>query len=263
MSTGTPPVRAADLHLRYPGGVESLRGVDFDLQTGSLTALIGANGAGKSSLLRLLGGFLRPTRGSVEILGLAQPWRIRGGQHAALRRRLGYVPQDAALDPEITGRETLELMAALYGVKPRLRAMRVEELAMTYGIAEALERRVGTWSGGLKHRLHLAASLIHEPELLLLDEPTAGLDAEGVSLFWQDLSRRTGNGDTVLIVTHDLDTASRCADRVIILDQGRIAANGCPRELPGLHGAADLTGLFLRYGNRESGNQGHRRGRRR
>jgi len=249
------PVRASGLRLRYSGGVEGLRGVDLELRPGSLTALIGGNGAGKSSLLRILGGFLRPTEGWAEILGQTELRQIR--------HRLGYVPQDAALDPELTGRETLDLMAALYGVKRRSRARKVEELAAAYGIAEPLRRRVGTWSGGLKQRLHLAASLIHEPELLLLDEPTAGLDAEGSALFWQDMRRRCGGGNTVLVATHDLEAVARHADRVVLLDHGQIVADGPSQDLPGLHGEADLTALFLRFCKREAGNRrGQKKGQR-
>ena len=249
------PVRASSLHLRYPGGVEGLRCVDLELRPGSLTALIGGNGAGKSSLLRILGGFLRQTQGSVEIFGWTEPWQNRGGKPASLRQRVGYVPQDVTLDPEITGQETLELMTALYGVKRQFRVMRVKELAAAYSIAEVLRRRVGTWSGGQKQRLHLAASLIHEPELLLLDEPTAGLDAEGASLFWQDLRRRNRNGNTVLVATHDLEAVFRHAGRVVLLERGQIVADGSPQDLPKLHGETDLTALFLRLGNREAGNR--------
>ncbi|HEX5716625.1 MAG TPA: ABC transporter ATP-binding protein [Thermoanaerobaculia bacterium] len=211
------PSEAASLRgvgVRFSHSAPALEEVDLDLQPG-LTAVVGPNGAGKTTLLRVLAGLLVPDAGTVEIPGD--------------KRLRGYIPQDLALDPEMTGRETLWLLAALHGVPRRERAERVAGLAAAFGIAEHLPRPVAVWSGGLKRRLHLAAGMIHDPDLLLLDEPTAGLDVERSGFLWTELKRRASAGRAVVVVTHDLDAAERHADRAVVLHRGRIAASGPPR----------------------------------
>ncbi len=206
--------------VRFSRSAPALAEIDLDLQAG-LTAVVGPNGAGKTTLLRVLAGLLVPDEGTVEIPGD--------------RRLRGYIPQDLALDPEMTGRETLWLLAALHGVPRRERAERVACLAAEFGIAEHLPRPVAVWSGGLKRRLHLAAGMIHDPDLLLLDEPTAGLDAERSGFLWEEMKRRAAAGRAVVVVTHDLAAAERHADRVIVLHRGRLAASGPPSRLADLY----------------------------
>ncbi|HWM89707.1 MAG TPA: ABC transporter ATP-binding protein [Thermoanaerobaculia bacterium] len=198
----------------------ALAQIDLDLLPG-LTVLVGPNGAGKTTLLRILAGLLVPDSGTVEI----------PGDRRSLRRRMGYIPQEVALDPEMTGRETLWLLAALHGVPRRERDERIARLAESFGTEEHLPRPVAVWSGGLKRRLHLAAGMIHDPELLLLDEPTVGLDLEGTDFLWTELERRAAAGRAVAVVTHDLAAAERHAHQVIILDKGKIVASGAPEEL--------------------------------
>jgi ABC-2 type transport system ATP-binding protein len=205
--------------------------VDIDLLRGDITALVGPNGAGKTTLLRVLAGLQSFDAGTVEILD---------GRN--LRRRVGYIPQDVALDPEMTGRETLGLMAALQGVRRRDRPVRVADLARTFGCAEHLPSLVASWSGGLKRRLHLAAGMIQDPNLLLLDEPTAGLDLEGADFLWAELERRTAAGRAVAVVTHDLAAVERHARQVAVLDRGRVVALGPPAEV----GGGDLAAAFRR-----------------
>ena len=207
------------LGVRF-GSADALAEVDLDIHPG-LTVLVGPNGAGKTTLLRVLAGLLVPDAGTVEI--------------PRDRRRRGYIPQDLALDPEMTGRETLWLLAALHGVPRRERAERIAGLAAAFGIAEHLPRPVAVWSGGLKRRLHLAAGMIHDPELLLLDEPTAGLDVERAGFRGAELKRRAAAGRAVAVVTHDLAAAERHADRAVVLHRGRIAASGPPRGLEDLY----------------------------
>ncbi len=214
------PVSLRGVGVRFSHSAPALAEVDLDLQPG-LTAVVGPNGAGKTTLLRVLAGLLVPDEGTVE---------IPGDRH--LR---GYIPQDLALDPEMTGRETLWLLAALHGVPRRERAERIAGLAAAFGIAEHLPRPVAVWSGGLKRRLHLAAGMIHDPGLLLLDEPTAGLDVERSGFLWSELERRAAAGRAVAVVTHDLAAAERHADRVIVLHRGRIAASGPPSRLEDLY----------------------------
>jgi ABC-2 type transport system ATP-binding protein len=247
-----PAARARGLGHRF-GGTTALVGVDLELRRGEITALVGANGSGKTTLLRILAGILEPSAGEVEVLGIAQPARSNRGTGRALRRRTSYVSQDPALDPEMTGGEILALVAALYGVRRRGRRRQVAELAESFGVASHLAREIGTWSGGLRRRLHLAAGMIHDPELLLLDEPTAGLDPEGRRLLWADLEARAARGWSVAIVTHDLAAAERHAGTVAILDRGALVAVGSPAELLAVEGgtAADLTEAFRRRTGRD------------
>jgi ABC-2 type transport system ATP-binding protein len=238
--------------------MKALAEVDLDLPRGSLTILAGPNGAGKTTLLRVLAGLLAPDEGTVEILG-APPALARSRD---LRRRIGYVPQEVALDPEMTGRETLWLLTALHGVPRRERSGRIARLAEAFGAVEHLPRPVSVWSGGLKRRLHLAAGMIHDPELLLLDEPAVGLDLEGTDFLWAELERRAESGCAVAAVTHDLAAAERHADRVAILHRGRIAASGSPADLLAAHGGANLPQVYRRLtGMDPEGPPRERRGR--
>ena len=193
--------------VRFAHAAPALAEIDLEVPPG-LTVLTGPNGAGKTTLLRVLAGLQRPDSGNVDI--------------PSDRRRIGYIPQELALDPEMTGRETLDLLAALHGVPGRERPDRIARLAESFGTAKHLNRIVASWSGGLKRRLHLAAGMIHDPDLLLLDEPTAGLDKEGNDFLWTELKRRAAAGRTVVAVTHDLEAAERNADRIVSLREGRI-----------------------------------------
>jgi ABC-2 type transport system ATP-binding protein len=213
------------------GGIPALAEVDCGLPGGTITAFVGPNGAGKTTLLRILAGLLPPTSGEVEVLGVAQPAAGGPWRHRKLRRRVGYIPQEVALDPEMTGRETLALLATLHGVAWNDRAQRIAKLAEAFGTAAHLSRPVSAWSGGLKRRLHLAAGMIHDPELLLLDEPTAGLDVEGSDALWAELQRRASAGRAVAVVTHDLAAVERHAHRAVLLDQGRVVAEVPPQGL--------------------------------
>ncbi len=219
-------VCAVEYH--YDGGQPVLRGVDFTARGGTVTVLIGANGSGKSTLSRILAGILQPRSGVVRFLGEPMGNRV---DRANLSARLGYVSQDAALDPEMTGREILTLFAALHGLRRDRRSQRLVEVVTGLGLESWLDRRVDTLSGGQRRRLHLAAGMIHDPELLCLDEPGVGLDPDGVSLLWNELENRARAGRAVVIVTHDLAAAERYAGIVAILDRGRLVACGPPKEL--------------------------------
>jgi ABC-2 type transport system ATP-binding protein len=193
--------------VRFAHSAPALEKIDLSILPG-LTAVVGPNGAGKTTLLRVLAGLLRPDTGNVDI--------------PRDRARIGYIPQDLALDPEMTGRETLMLLAALHGVPRRERGDRITRLAESFGTAKHLPRPVAFWSGGLRRRLHLAAGMIHDPDLLLLDEPTAGLDQEGDDFLWAELKRRAAAGRAIVIVTHDLAAAELHADRIVTQRDGRI-----------------------------------------
>jgi ABC-2 type transport system ATP-binding protein len=219
-----------DLQKIYSGGVRALDGVSLSAEPGTITALVGANGAGKSTLLGLLSGDITPTAGEVTLLGVRP--------NAAPRARVAFVDQDPALDPEMTGRETLRLFAALY---------RVRQIAEGFGLAEILPRPVSTYSGGQKRRLHLACALLHSPDVIFLDEPTAGLDGEGTRLLWEELHKR---GATVVVASHDLDDLEREATQVVLLSEGKLIASGTPAALIAQHARA-LVQITLQDGQKQ------------
>lgn len=213
---------------RY-GVTQALRAVDLAVEPGVITALVGANGAGKTTLLRILAGQLMPSQGTVHVLGNPQPFTVETARN--LRQQIGYIAQEPALDPEMTGREILDLLAALYGVSARERPRRVAALAAAFGIGEHLHRLVAHWSGGLKRRLHLAGGMIHQPALLALDEPTAGLDPEGQRFLWVELAKAAATGSTVLVVTHDLAAIRAHAGMVAMVERGVLHAVGPPQTI--------------------------------
>jgi ABC-2 type transport system ATP-binding protein len=230
------------VRVQFAHAYSALKGIDLDLIRGRITALAGPNGAGKTTLLRVLAGLQKTDEGTVEIPG---------------KGRIGYIPQDVALDPEMTGREILVLMAALHGVPRRERPGRVDNLARAFGCTEHLSVPVASWSGGLKRRLHLAAGMIQDPEILLLDEPTAGLDLEGNDFLWTELERRAAAGRAVAVVTHDLPAVERHARRVAVLDRGHLVALGTPEEV----GEGDLAAAYRRLTGAEPEPTPKRRGR--
>jgi ABC-type multidrug transport system ATPase subunit len=248
---GDPAAVLRQVRRVYPGGIAALSGVDLDLSRGAVTALLGVNGAGKTTLLRILAGLLSPSAGEVSVLGAGPPAALGARRARAFRRRLSYVPQELSLDPEMTGRETLSLFATLNGVPGPERGRRVGELARAFGTVEHLPRPVAAWSGGLKRRLHLAVGMIHDPDLLLLDEPTAGLDVPGCDFLWAELLRRARAGVAVVVATHDLQAAERHADLAVILDAGRVVIAGPPRDLAAAVSPASLRRVFRNATGRE------------
>jgi ABC-type multidrug transport system ATPase subunit len=236
-STPTDPaVRADGLTRRFAGGVSALDAVSFAAGPGELVALAGANGAGKSTLLKALFGIVHPDAGTAQVLGMD----VRR-QRTAVRARTGYASQDAALDPEMTGWETLRLFHALLGLAPRERERRLRDAADEHGIAHVCDRFVGTWSGGERQRLNLALATLHDPPVILLDEPTASLDPDGRRALWRRLAAWRDAGRTVLVATHDLaDAAARC-DRVLVMRAGRVVADDAPDALVAAHARARTT----------------------
>jgi ABC-type multidrug transport system ATPase subunit len=234
-------VRADGVGKTFRGGVRALDGVSLAAGAGELVALVGANGSGKSTLLKVLFGIVAPDAGSVEVMGM-HPRRDR----ARLRAAAGYAGQEAALDPEMTGWETLRLFHALAGLPRRDRERRLGEAVEEHGLAEFCARRVGSWSGGQRQRLHLALAALHAPRLMLLDEPTAGLDPDGRRGLWRRLREWQGAGRTTFVATHDLaDAAARC-DRVLVMHGGRVIADGAPAALVAAHARARATVALAR-----------------
>jgi ABC-2 type transport system ATP-binding protein len=208
------------------GTVQALRGVDLSVRPGTLAALLGPNGAGKTTLVRILATLLRQDCGTARVLGLdvlAHPY--------AVRSLIGLTGQYAGLDEALTGRENLMLIGRLGGLGRREAAVRAGSLAERFGLAGAVRRKVRTYSGGMRRRLDLAASLMNRPALLILDEPTTGLDPASRIELWATLAELREAGTTMLLTTQYLEEADRFADVVHVLDHGLIIATGTAAEL--------------------------------
>jgi ABC-2 type transport system ATP-binding protein len=230
------------------GGSNALDGVTLDVGEGELVALIGANGSGKSTLLKILFGILSSDAGDVSVLGL-DPLR----EQPRLRAIAGYAGQDVALDGEITGWETLRLFYALRRLPHRERSERLGRLIDEYALGAFCDRRVAGFSGGERQRLHLALETMHEPRLLLLDEPTSSLDPGGRRALWGRLASLRDAGHTIIVSSHDLpDVASYC-DRVALLEHGHLRAFDSPAALVGAHGRACTTITLARRMGEDAG----------
>jgi len=218
-------IQLKDLFKSY-GNVRALNGLNLKVPKGSLYGLLGPNGAGKSTALRIICTLLSPDSGCVEV----------GGLNALLeekqtRRRLGYVAQDVAIDKILTGRELLQLQGDLYHLDDKHKRKRIEELIQRLDMHEWIDRRCGSFSGGMKRRLDLASGLLHEPELLILDEPTVGLDIESRSVIWGLLKELRNNETTILLSSHYLEEVDELADEMAIIDKGKVIASGKPDDL--------------------------------
>jgi daunorubicin resistance ABC transporter ATP-binding subunit len=223
--TTTPAILAEGVRQTF-GDVVALDGLDLEVETGSVFGLLGPNGAGKTTLVRILATLLRPTAGRARLLGhdvLAEP--------LAVRRRIGLAGQFAAVDAELTGRENVEMIARLYRLPGAEARRRAGEVLERFGLVEAADRRVSTYSGGMRRRLDLAAGLIGRPPVVLLDEPTAGLDPRSRQELWRIIDELHREGTTVLLTTQYLEEADRLAQRIALVDHGRIAAHGTPAQL--------------------------------
>jgi ABC-2 type transport system ATP-binding protein len=225
-------IEVEGLRKTYAGGVEALRGISFDVRPGEVFALLGPNGAGKSTTVRILTTLSAPTAGGARVAGfdvVRQPREVR--------RRIGAVAQSSGVDPTATGRENLTLQGRLFRLPSADLRARTAELLHLFGLADAADRPASTYSGGMKRRLDVAMGLVHRPEVLFLDEPTTGLDPESRAVMWQEVRRLAAGGLTLLLTTHYLEEADQLAQRIAIVDGGRIVAAGTPealkREIPG------------------------------
>ena len=208
------------------GDVHAVRGVDLAVRAGEIYGFLGPNGAGKSTVVKMLITLLRPTGGSATVLGHDV---VDGADH--IRLRIGAALQDASLDEKQSGREILRMQGALYGLTPSETDQRIEELSSLIEY-DAIDRWIGTYSGGMRRRLDLAASLMHNPDLLFLDEPTTGLDPTSRVMVWEEVrSLNEQFGTTIFLTTQYLEEADELADRVGIINDGRIAGEGTPEDL--------------------------------
>lgn len=210
---------------RHFGKVIAVAGIDLDVPSAQIYGFLGPNGSGKSTTIRMLCGLLVPTRGTVTVLGHSVP---RDAE--IVRRKLGYMTQRFSLWDDLTVGENLEFMGRVYGLERALRRERIRDRVANYDLAEFAGQRAGTLSGGQRQRLALAAATLHDPELLLLDEPTSAVDPQSRRDFWENLFALVAAGTTILVSTHYMDEAERC-HRLAILDRGSIAAEGEPKIL--------------------------------
>ncbi len=208
------------------GTISALRDLSLRVPKGCLYGLLGPNGAGKTTTLRILATLLSPDLGEVRIAGLDALSNQR-----EIRRLIGYVAQEVAIDKILTGRELLELQGDLYHLPPQHRNQRIDELIEMLGMVSWIDRRCGTYSGGMRRRLDLASGLLHRPQLLILDEPTVGLDIESRAVIWNVLRELRDEGTTILLSTHYLEEVEALADRMAIIDAGTVIAEGTPNEL--------------------------------
>jgi lipooligosaccharide transport system ATP-binding protein len=218
-------VRARGLTKRF-GDFTAVAGVDFELHRGEAFGFLGPNGAGKSSTMRMLGCVSPPTGGELSILGLDP---VANG--SAIRSRLGVVPQEDTLDVELTVRENLLIYGRYFGLPRQVIKERTEHLLDFVQLADRAKDQVEPLSGGMRRRLTIARSLINEPDILLLDEPTTGLDPQARHVVWDRLFRLKQQGVTLILTTHYMDEAEQLCDRLVVMDHGKIAAEGSPREL--------------------------------
>ncbi len=229
-------VVAAENLVKTFGRTRALDGLTLRVRRGEKYGLLGPNGSGKTTLIRSIVGLVAPDRGAVRVLGKKVP-------SPAVAPRVGYMTQAAALYEDLTVRENLRFFARLFGVGRRV-AERVEEVLRLVDLADRGGSPVRTLSGGMRQRASLAAALIHEPELMLLDEPTVGVDPELRLTLWQHFDRLNAEGRTFIISTHVMEEAERCG-RVGLLQAGRLLAEGSPRELKEKAGASSLEQAYL------------------
>jgi ABC-2 type transport system ATP-binding protein len=220
-------VEAVNLVKRF-GRLVAVDGVSFKIEKGSIYSLLGPNGAGKTTTIKMLSTLLKPTAGDAYIAGfsvLKEPLRVR--------KVIGLMPQDLTADDEMTGWDNVMIQARLYGYRGKEAEERVRRALDTVGLLDAAMRRVSTYSGGMRRRLEIAMSLVHDPEVLFLDEPTLGLDVQTRRVLWDLIREFRRSGKTLLLTTHYMEEADVLSDRVAIIDEGRIKAEGTPEELKG------------------------------
>ena len=219
-------IETVDLVKVYGGDTRALDGVTFQVAPGELFGLLGPNGAGKTTAIKILSTLLAPTAGSANVLGFdvaAQPHEVR--------QRLGLALQTPTLDALSTGHETLELAGRLHRMSGADIRRRARDLMELVGLTSVGKKLTGTYSGGMKRRLDLASALMHQPELLILDEPTEGLDPQSRTALWEELERISRAGTTMLLTTHYMEEADRLCSRLAIIDNGQIVIEGAPSDL--------------------------------
>ncbi len=230
----------SDLVKTYPTGVEALRGAALEVEDGDFFGLLGPNGAGKSTLIHCTTGLAQPTSGKISVFG-----HDAIDDYADARQAVGLAPQELNLDWFLTVEETLDYHAGYFGMPKRERRARSAELLKTFSLVEKKDERTRTLSGGMKRRLILARALMHRPRLLILDEPTAGVDIELRLELWHYVRRINEEGTTILLTTHYLEEAEQLCDKIAFINKGEIVAQGSSGELASEYGVANLEDAYL------------------
>jgi ABC-2 type transport system ATP-binding protein len=225
LSDHDPAIVVEGLRKKY-GDKQALDGLDFTVEAGTVQGILGPNGAGKTTAVRIMSTLLRPDEGRVEVAGLDVRTRAR-----EVRSRIGLLGQNAAVDEELSGRQNLEMFGRLHHLGARRAGVRADELLARFGLADTGDKAVKQYSGGMRRRLDLAASLISRPRVLFLDEPTTGLDPRGRTEVWSAVRSLVGGGTTVLLTTQYLEEADQLADRIAVIDHGKVIAEGTADEL--------------------------------
>ena len=219
-------IEAEQLAREFEGEIKAVDGVDLEVSEGEIYGFLGPNGAGKTTTVRMLTTLLRPTGGRALVAG-----HDVATEPAEVRRSIGVALQEAALDPLMTGRELLQLQGALHAIPGNEADELAESLLERVGLTQAADRRVGTYSGGMRRRLDLASALVHAPKVLFLDEPTTGLDPVSRQSIWEEVEKLNNEGTTVFLTTQYLEEADQLADRVGIITSGKLVAEGTPTAL--------------------------------
>ena len=225
MPSDLPLIHARGLVKKF-GDFTAVDGIDVDVHSGESFGFLGPNGAGKSSTMRMIGCVSRPTAGTLRVVGMDP---LKDG--VAIRSRLGVCPQQDSLDLELTVQENLVTYARYFGISRRVAKARAAELLDFVQLSERANSKVEPLSGGMKRRLTIARALVNDPQLVLLDEPTTGLDPQARHLVWERLFRLKQQGVTLVLTTHYMDEAEQLCDRLVVMDGGKIVAEGSPREL--------------------------------
>lgn len=240
-------IETVELRKVFPGKggrgeVVAVQGVNISVEPGEIFGFLGPNGAGKTTTMRMLSTLLTPTSGQVHIAGLD----LRAGSEE-IRRKIGYVSQVGGMMREATGRENVEFQAKLFGLSDQEAEARAEHLIRALGLEAYADRKVSTYSGGQRRMFDLASGIVHEPELLFLDEPSTGLDPQNRTHIWNEVKRLNSETNTsIFVTTHYLEEADALCDRIAIMDKGELKALGTPDELKEKYGAKTLDEVFLK-----------------
>jgi len=240
MSPGDVAVELQEVSKHF-GAVVAVDKLSLTIRRGEVFGLLGPNGAGKTTTVRMICGLLRPTSGRITVLGYEMP-----REALKARRHIGLLPQESDIYEMLTGRENLEYFARLYGLEGEELSRRVQEVLELVGLARRADDRAGEYSGGMKRRLMVARAIVHDPDLVILDEPTMGLDVFAVRRIRSLIRKLAEGGRTVILTTNDLEDAERTCDRVAIIDHGRLLALGTIRELEERFQEKGLEEVFIR-----------------
>ncbi len=247
----TAALQITALTKRYPTGTEALKDVSLEIGQGEFFGLLGPNGAGKSTLIHCSTGLASPTSGQISIFG-----HDAVGHYGEARKRVGLAPQDLNLDWFLSAQETLEYHGGYFGMPKRERRERARELLDAFSLTAKRDESTRTLSGGMKRRLILARALMHRPELLILDEPTAGVDVELRLELWQYVQRINREGTTILLTTHYLEEAEQLCSRIAFINGGQIVAEGTSGELAATYGVESLEDAYLELVGRKELSRG-------